>query len=109
MLRSKEFRSTRAALAWISHTFPDIACAANKAAQITTGNFDEKKVRDLNACIKYIKRKHLRLKFKPLAVDTLQLRVYADAAFATNLELSSQLGFVILLCDSSNTAHLLIF
>lgn len=93
----EEFRSTRAALAQISHTSPHFACAANKATQITKHNFDEKKLKDLNACTMHIKRNHLSLKLKTLSVTTLQLRVNVDAAVASNLDFSSQLGFAILL------------
>ena len=35
------------------------------------------------------------------------MRVYTDASFSGNDDLSSQLGFLILLCDSSNRAHIL--
>ena len=35
------------------------------------------------------------------------MRVYTDASFAGNDDLSSQVGFIILLCDRSDRAHIL--
>lgn len=35
--------------------------------------------------------------------------MYGDASFATNDDLSSQLGYTILLCDESNRCHVLDF
>lgn len=40
-------------------------------------------------------------------MDTLRIRAYADASFAGNKDLSSQVGFVILLCDASDHSHVL--
>lgn len=76
-----DFRSARAALAWITHTRPDIACYANKAAQMTTAVFDRQHVEAFNRCVKYLKRTPHHLRFDPLDTATLQIRVYADAAF----------------------------
>lgn len=47
------------------------------------------------------------LRFGKVDVDSLHLRVYADASFATNEDLSSQLGYVVLLCDETDRCHLL--
>ena len=45
--------------------------------------------------------------YGPLEKNALRLRVYTDASFAKNDDLSSQLGFIILLCDSTNRAHIM--
>lgn len=47
--------------------------------------------------------------YKPLDNETLGIRAYADASFATNADHSSQVGYIILLCDSSGGAHVLSF
>ena len=38
---------------------------------------------------------------------SLHLKCYADASFASNDDLSSQLGYVILLCDAEDRCHIL--
>lgn len=47
------------------------------------------------------------LYFVPLDDASLRLMVFADASFATNADLSSQLGFVICLADKFNKANVL--
>lgn len=49
------------------------------------------------------------LTFKSFNQDTLHLRVYADASFSSNEDLSLQLGYNILLCDSTGRCHMLDF
>ena len=100
------FRSIRAALAWISHTRPDIACLVNRAAQVTDATLSPAEVKMVNDCIKTLKNEpRLGLRFSPLDVNTLMciilyLRVYTDASFGNNHDCTSQIGFIILLCNS---------
>lgn len=83
-------------------------CAINKAAQVTEKPFGKDKIKSFNSTVKRLQgTSNWCLKFAPLQKDTLHLRVYTDASFAGNDDLSSQLGFIILLCDSSNRAHIL--
>ena len=64
----------------------------------------------LNSAIKRMKATpELGLKYNGLDDDTLSLRVYTDASFGTNEDFSSQLGFVVLICDASNRCHVLEF
>lgn len=106
----EEFRKYRALFSWMIHTRPDMACYANRASQVTEKTFGRDKIRELNQGIKIIKRQPTtHLKFTLLDKDTAHMRVYADAAFATNDDLSSQIGFVIFLCDIKNTCHILDF
>jgi len=53
--------------------------------------------------IKNLKR---GLKFVKLDVNTLQLLVFTDASFANNKDLSSQIGYVLVLSDASNKANI---
>ena len=46
------------------------------------------------------------LKFVKLDVNTLQLIVFTDSSFANNKDLSSQIGYVIALTDSTNRANI---
>ena len=47
--------------------------------------------------------------YYPLDLDTLHLRVYSDASFASNDDSTSQLGYIILLCDANDRCHVLSF
>jgi hypothetical protein len=46
------------------------------------------------------------LKFIKLDVNTLQLLVFTDASFANNKDLSLQIGYVLILVDTSNKANI---
>lgn len=104
----EEFRRCRALFSWLGNTRPDIAFAANKAAQVSEKTFCRDKVRALNRAINSVQKSKTQiLRYAPLDHHSLELRVYADASFACNDDLSSQLGFIILLCDNMNRAHVL--
>jgi hypothetical protein len=47
------------------------------------------------------------LKFVKLDVNTLQLLAFTDASFANNKDLSSQIGYVLMLLDRSNKANII--
>ena len=47
--------------------------------------------------------------YRPLDLGTLHFRAYTDTPFATNDDLSSQLGYFLFLCDSSDNCHVLDF
>ena len=67
-------------------------------------------MKDLNSAIRRVKLSvNIKLKYSPLDKETLHLRAYVDASFATNDDHSSQLGYVILLCDSQDRCHILDF
>jgi hypothetical protein len=46
------------------------------------------------------------LKFVKLDINTLQLVVFTDASFANNKDLSSQIGYVIVLTDATSQANI---
>lgn len=52
---------------------------------------------------------HLGLSFSSSDPDTLHLVVYADASFAINEDLSSQLGFIVLLVEGAGKVVILSF
>lgn len=104
----EDFRRTRALFSWLIHTRPDVACLANKSAQVTPLTFSNDKIQDLNKGIRRVSSTPRRgLTYKPLDQKTVHLRVYADASHATNDDLSSQLGYLILLADASNACHVI--
>ncbi len=45
------FRSIRAFVGWLAHSRPDVACAINRAAQVTQESFDKKHIKELNEAI----------------------------------------------------------
>lgn len=104
----EEFASVRAAVAWLSHTRPDLCCAINRAAQATPKSYCTRHIRDLNKAIKRAKStSDWALIYRPLRRRSLRLKVYADASFASNDDGSSQLGYIILLCDDRGACHVL--
>ena len=103
-----KFRRSRAMLAWLANTRPELCCLINRAAQVTEDTFKKDKITEFNKAVKIAKAKDVRgLTYGKLDVSTLRLKMYADAAFATNDDLSSQQGYIILLTDNSGRAHVL--
>lgn len=104
----EEFRRERALFSWMTNTRPDVACVANKAAQVTEKTHGSDKVRELNKGIRIILRStDIGLKYGKLKKSELHIRAYADASYATNDDLTSQLGYLVLLCDHSDNCHVL--
>lgn len=103
-----DLRRARALLAWTTHTRPDLACLVNKLAQVTEKTLKEEHIKALNLGIKSAVSDPIRgLRYKPLNIDTIHMRVYADASLRSNDDLSSQLGYLVLLCDKDNRCHIL--
>jgi Reverse transcriptase (RNA-dependent DNA polymerase) len=103
-----DFRSKRAQLAWITHTRPDICCAVNMAAQVTEGKYTEKNINDLNKTIIHLKKDPSHsLKFHKLKLKSLRLKVYSDSSFANIEDLTSQLGYIILLTDMTGICNVI--
>ena len=102
------FRSVRSCVSWLTHTRPDLCCTSNRASQVTKENFSVSDIKQLNDAINCVKNSpRLTLKYPKLDHDTLHLRAYADASFASNKDLTSQLGYLILLCDGNNRCHVI--
>jgi hypothetical protein len=93
----------RQKMQWLGHTSPDIACVTAKLAQITESIFNRERkdcIKQLNKTVSHVhKNPDVVLKCPKLNKDSLRLRVYADASFASNWDATSQLGFVIFLAD----------
>jgi hypothetical protein len=102
-----EFRSKRAQLSWITHTWPKICCAVNMAAQVTEKSFTIQKINDLNKVIKHLKTYPSQvLRFHKLVKASLKLKVYAYSSFANNGDFTSQLGYNILLTDKTDQCNI---
>jgi hypothetical protein len=89
---------------WLVNTRPDIACATSMASRTTFDLFkleDGKYIKELNKIVKHVKSVSLPLLFPRIDLDTLKLVVYTDSSFCNNDDLSSQLGYIIFLSDST--------
>ena len=49
------------------------------------------------------------LLYQKLDIATFKIKVYADASFANNPDYSSQLGYIVLLTDDTNKAHVITY
>lgn len=96
------FSSVIAAFVWLSHSLPDICCAVSRAAQVTEKTFALSNVKELNEATAYaFDSKDIALVYAPLTRESLNICACADASFSSIIDLTFQLGFIILLCDDS--------
>jgi hypothetical protein len=85
---------------------PESAYDLSVAAQAVDPS--ENDVRDLNRRVQWQKENAARgLRFVKLDKHSLQLMVFTDASFANNRDLSSQMGYVLVLADGANQANIL--
>ncbi|KAI1001416.1 hypothetical protein K3495_g6784 [Podosphaera aphanis] len=85
---------------------PEAAFDLPFAAQAT--NPQKEDVNALNKRLKWqIENKSRGLNFVKLDINTLHLYVFTDASFANNKDFSSQIGYVLVLADSSKRANLI--
>lgn len=108
----QQFRSVISELLWARQARFDIACAADRASHATKEvrfEVHPDYIELLNSAINSVKKKALRTLFRKLQEFFLHLRAYVHASFGRNVDLSSQLGYVILLGDKTNQSHVLDF
>jgi hypothetical protein len=99
-----DFRIIRAKLQWASHTRPDIYFSASRLAQTIATSFSPETIKLCNKVIKNLKAyRGLTLRYPKLDKSSLRLLAISDASLHNNEDLTSQLGYVILLADSSGT------
>ena len=85
---------------------PESSYDLSFAAQVTDPQ--EADVKQLNKRIQWqIDNATRGLTFVPLDMSSLSLLVFTDASFANNKDLSSQIGFVIVLTDRNQSANVL--
>jgi hypothetical protein len=102
-----EFQCARGKLQWIIQTRLDLAGAVGKLSQVTSQTFSVSAVTLFNKTLKLAKQHTSGLRFPRVDIEGASLVTYCDASFATNWDLTSQLGFVIFLRDESGHACLL--
>jgi len=101
------FRSMRHKLAWLAHTRADCLFEISQLAQVTAERFREERtasLRRLNKAIRFAVENPLALRIPKLDMETLKVVGFADASFANNHDLSTQLGHIVFLCDAKGNA-----
>lgn len=107
-LSFNDLRRFRALFSWMVHTRPDVACCANRAAQVSGKTFVKDHIRELNLRIKVLKNNpSFVLKYSAPDKYSLHVRAYVDASDGTNDDLPFQLCYLILLCDNDSNCHFL--
>lgn len=85
-----------------------MAYISNLAAQVTEKTLTPSKINMVNEAISLLKKtSDNALTYTQLALDSIHLRVYTDASYATNNDRTLQLGYLVLLCDDQNFCHIL--
>ena len=85
---------------------PEAAFDLSFAAQVI--NPDVNNAKELNKRIQWqIDNSSRGLKFVKLDKNSLQLLVFTDSSFANNTDLSSQIGYVVVLADSTGKANII--
>ena len=102
----EQYIAQRARGAYIASVCQPEACFdLSFAAQVSNPSKDDYQA--LNKRLDWqIKNAERGLKFVRLDVSTLQLLVFTDASFANNKDLSSQIGYVIVLADAAKRANI---
>ena len=105
-----DFRFLRATLSCLVHARPDLCCATAMASQVTENTFCERSISTINKVINHLKStKNTTMSYHPLDMDSLRLVVFSDAAFTNSMNLSSQLGYILLLADGNYNCHVIHF
>jgi hypothetical protein len=81
-------------------TRPDVTCAVNLLSQVTANEAEEADYVALDEVIDRLRSIDVALQFPKLDLYSLKIHLYADASFAGNKDLTSQLGFFIVLVDN---------
>ncbi len=77
-------------------------------AQVTSKLLDLKYVRLFNKTVSHLKdTADLGLHMQPLDKTSPHLRVFSDSSFVNNPDLSSQPGYIVLLCDKHGNCNVL--
>ena len=102
------FMSNRGKASYLaSCTRPDIACAVNQLSQRKADEATEEDFKRLDTALKQLREESVELLYGNVDLETAEVHVFADASFATNADLSSQLGYVVFLVDQDRNCSLI--
>lgn len=77
-------------------------------AQVCKQTFISQCIRDYNASVKLAQSSlSFALLYHALDISLAHIRCYTDGLFSSNTNLASQIGFLVLLCDTSGNCHIL--
>ena len=100
-----EFRSMRMKLGWLANTRPDLQFEISQLGQITRDRFRNNArvcVKRLNAAVRYVIDNAASFKVRKLKRGGLRIVGFSDVSYASNHDLTSQLGRMIVLMDKAN-------
>jgi hypothetical protein len=103
--RIRDLRALRHQLSRVVATRPDLAFFSSRCAQVTEKSFEKHPSQYIDLLNKAIRRAHeddILMCFPQLDLSTLRVVVFADASFAQNEDLSSQVGYIVLLLDAEH-------
>lgn len=87
-------------LAWLAQTRPDCLYEISQISHISEARFTRKPqehIKHLNRAVTYAIDKRVSLKVPKIYLDSIRVSGFADAGFASNHDLSSQLGHITFL------------
>ena len=71
--------------------------------QVTETQYDGQSICSINKIVRHVRKHEKRgILQQPLDRKSLHIRVYADGSFADNVDMKTQLGYIILMCDDSD-------
>ena len=100
------FRSMRMRLAWLANSRPDCLFEISQLAQVTEDMYMSDRtrhVKNLNKAVNYAINNKVSLRIPKLDQRSLRVLGFSDASFSTNADLTSQLGHIVFLGDSSDS------
>ncbi len=76
-------------------------------AQVRANQVGKEEARLLNSVVQLLKQRKRGIIFSKLDINSIQVRGYADAGFATNSDLTSQIAMLVLLMDNFGNANII--
>ena len=110
--RFSDFTSLRMKLAWLTHTRRDCSYEVSQMAQVTRERFDlepSKVIKNCNRMVKHVRMHRLLIQVPKLDISSLRIVGFSDASFASNSDLTSQLGYVCFLSDATEAVTIIAF
>lgn len=100
------FRARRHEVTWLTDTRPDLCSSVAFLSRITEKKFDKKAVTLANATIRGAQvGKIKRVLQNDLRRGSLEIITFSDSSFANHDDLCTQLGYAILLIDSTHRVN----
>lgn len=92
-------------LAWFLHSLIDLLFAVSTLSQFIDSDFIDNRtllVKSVNKLFAHARGNPIQIVFQPLDMTSLHVVGFSDAYFANNKDHSTQIGYIIFVCDGSN-------